>query len=135
MNIGDMLEKAFVTLTNDGTFHIDRIDYDEENFGNICVVLSSNNQVDIRFINDRGVYWCEVGQAGEWYFIDDVFALTGITFVNESDDMFNFMTRMAILIRRNIPEISRAFNPKNSEDTKTKIKTLAKKRAMGMLKQ
>lgn len=135
MNVEDMVKNALNVLTSGGVFHIDRIDYDEKNFGNIYVVLSSNNQVDIRFIKDRGVFWCEVGQAGEWYFIEDVFTFIGVTVVNKSNDLIDFIAEMATLIKRNMPQIFQAFNAKNSKDTQIKIKALATKRAMGMFKQ
>ncbi len=135
MNFEDMVKNALNVLTSGGVFHIDRIDYDEKNFGNIYVVLSSNNQVDIRFIKDRGVFWCEVGQAGEWYFIEDVFTFIGVTVVNKSNDLIDFIAEMATLIKRNMPQIFQAFNTKNSKDTQIKIKALATKRAMGMFKQ
>lgn len=130
-----MVINALNVLTNDGTFYISRINYDEKNFGNIYVVLSSNNQVEIRFIKDRGVFWCEVGQAGEWYFIEDVFTFIGVAVVNKSNDLIDFIAEMATLIKRNIPKIFQAFNTKNSKDTHIKIQALATKRAMGMFKQ
>lgn len=135
MNVEDMAKNALNTLTNDGTFYIDQIDYDEKNFGNIYIVLSSNNQVDIRFIKDRGVFWCEVGQAGEWYFIEDVFTFIGVPVVSKSNNLIDFIAEMATLIKRNITKIFQAFNAKNSKDTQMKIRALATKRAMGMFKQ
>ena len=135
MNVEDMVKNALNALTNDGTFYINQIDYDEKNFGNIYVVLSSNNQVDIRFIKDRGVFWCEVGQAGEWYFIEDVFTFVGVSVANKSNDLTDFIAEMATLIKSNISKIFQAFNAKNSKDTQIKIKSLATKRAMGMFKQ
>ena len=130
-----MVKNALNAFTNDGTFYINQIDYDEKNFGNIYVVLSSNNQVDIRFIKDRGVFWCEVGQAGEWYFIEDVFTFVGVSVANKSNDLTDFIAEMATLIKSNISKIFQAFNAKNSKDTQIKIKSLATKRAMGMFKQ
>lgn len=135
MNVEDMIKNALNPLTNDGIFYIDRVDYDEKNFGNIYVVLSSNNQIDIRFIKDRGVFRCEVGQAGEWYFIEDVLTLIGVTIANKSTDLVDFITEMATLMKRNISRIFQAFNAQNSKDTQIKIKALATKRAMGMFKQ
>ena len=132
MIIDDMIRNALNVLTSDGTFQINRIDYDEKNFGNVYAVLSSNNQVHIRFIRDRGVYWCEVGYAGEWYFIEDVFTLIDVTFVNKYSDLIDYIAGMASLIKQNIPQIFQMFNTKNAKDTQIKIKALAIKRAMGM---
>lgn len=135
MNVEAMVKKSLDALTSGGIFHINRIDYDEKNFGNINALLSSNNQVDIRFIKDRGVFWCEVGQAGQWYFIEDVCAFIGVTVLKESNDFINYITEMSDLIRLNIAQIFDVFNTENSKDTQRKIKALATKRAMGMFKQ
>lgn len=134
MNLNDEFIEAVEALTIDGTFHIDRIEYDEKNFGNVLAVLNSKNQVDIRFIKDRGDFWCEVGQTGEWYFIEDVFTLIGIAFVRKSSDFIDFTTEISALIEKAKPHIFNAFNAKNSKDTQSKIKALATKRAMGMFK-
>jgi hypothetical protein len=134
MNIEDMIRNALKVLTSDGTFQIDRINYDEKNFGNVFAILNSNNQVDIRFIKDRGDFWCEVGQGGEWYFIEDVFSLIGVAVANKSSDFIDFTAEMSALIRKNVTQIFQAFNSKNSKDTQSKIKALAIKRAMGMFK-
>ncbi len=132
MNVEEMIRNSLNILTSDGTFHIDRIGYEERNFGNAFVVLNSKNQVDIRFIKDKGDFWCEIGQTGEWYFIEDVFAFIGVTFVNSSTDFISFTAETATLIKKNIPQIFQAFNTNNSKDTHSKVKALATKRAFGM---
>lgn len=133
MNIGDFRD-ALKVLISDDAFHIDRIDYDEKNFGNIYIVLSSNKLVRIRFINDRGVFWCEIGHAGEWYFAEDVFTLIGAVPVSKNKDIINYLSEMAVLIKKNMPFILEAFNANHVNDTHIKIKILATKRAMGMFK-
>ena len=132
MNFEDMVKDALYTLTNDGTFHIDLISYDEKHFGNVLIVLSSNNRVDIRFINDRGIFSCDVGQAGEWFFIEDLFAVIGVTFAVNSDDLIDFIARMAYFIKSIIPQIFQAFNTENYNDTLIKIKAIENKRVMDM---
>jgi len=134
MKVEDMIINALKVLTSDGTFRVDRIEYNEKNFGNVFAVLNSNNQVDIRFVKDRGDFWCEVGQAGEWYFIEDVFAFIGVTVANKSGDFIDFTAEMSAFIKKNITQIFQAFNANNSKETQSKIKTLAIKRAMGMFK-
>lgn len=129
-----MVRNTLNVLVEDGAFQIDQIEYDKRNFGNVCVVLSSNEQVRIRLIKDRGTFWCELGQVGEWYYIEDVFTLIGDAFVNESDDFIDFIEETAALIKMNMPQISQLFNAKNLKDTQIKIKELATKRAMGMFK-
>ncbi len=134
MSIDDKIRNALDVLINDGTFQIERIDYDGKNFGNIYVVLSSNKQIYIRFISDRGVFWCEIGYAGEWYFAEDVFTLIGVASVSKSIDIINYIQEMAALIKANILPVFQAFSKKYVKDTQIKIKTLATRRAMGMFK-
>lgn len=134
MNIDDMIRNALDVLISDGTFQIDRIDYDEKNFGNMYVVLSSNKQVYIRFIKDRGEFWCEIGHAGEWYFAEDVFTLIGVVCISKNTDIINYITKIAALIKENKPSIFQAFNEKYAKDSQIRIKTLATKRAMRMFK-
>jgi hypothetical protein len=134
MNIDDMIRNALDMLISDGTFQIERIDYDEKNFGNIYVVLSSSKRIYIRFINDRGEFWCEIGHAGEWYFAEDVFTLIGVESVSKNTDIINYVQEMAVLIKANIPSVFQAFSEKYVKDTQIKIKTLATRRAMGMFK-
>ena len=135
MNVEETIRNAFNILISEGNFIIDRIVYDEKSFGNICVNLSSAKKVNIRFIKDRGVFWCEVGQEGEWFFIEDVFTFMGVDVVIKSDDMIGFIEEMSTLIKNNTPRLFEAFNAQNSENTQFKIKALAKKRALGMFKQ
>lgn len=135
MSVEDLVKNALNTLTNTGNFGVDRVYYDEKNFGNIIAVLtSSNKQVDIRFIKDRGEFWCEVGQAGQWYFIEDVCTFIGISVVNKSNDFIDYIAEIANIIKANMNQILQAFDTKNLKDTQIKIKALATKRAMGMFK-
>lgn len=133
VNIGDILD-ALKVLTSDDAFHIERVDYDEKNFGNIYIVLSSDKQVRIRFINDKGVFWFEIGHAEEWYFAEDVFTLIGAVPVSKNNDIKNYILEMSVLIKNNMPFILEVFNANHVNNTQIKIKTLATKRAMGMFK-
>lgn len=135
MNLENIIRDALNELTKGGTFQIDRIDYDEKNFGNIIAVLRSNNQVDIRLIRDKGIIWCEVGKSGQWYFIEDVCALIGVAFVNSSSDFIDYTKKIVDVIKANEAHIFEAFNNKNSKDIQTKIKAIATQRAMGMFKK
>ena len=134
MDIKGSIMDALSELTNDGTFNLERIDYDENNFGNICVLLSSDNNFSIRFIKDKGVFWGEVGQAGDWYFIEDVLNLLGSSAENKCDMFTDYMSKTSNLIRLNMSLISHAFNSTESQEIQNRIKELATKRALGMLK-
>ena len=126
------MENALTILIQEGTFWIVRIEYDQRNFGNICVMLRSKNQVDIRFVKDRSDFWCELGHLGEWYFVEDVFALIGVVCSIRSNDLYEFMEKVAFAIKYNATRIFDAFATDNFPSTQTKIKEMATKRAMNI---
>lgn len=135
MNVEGMIENALDALTEDGIFCITQLYYDEENFGNVYVEVSSNNKVLARFIKDRGTYWCEIGYAGEWYLIEDIFTLLGVPSNIKSNDFINFISEIAVSLSGYVPQIFRAFSPKRRADTKTKIGKLAGRRSIDSFKQ
>ena len=119
-------------LTNEGLFLIKEFNFDEKNFGNFCIELSSDKQVNIRFIRDRGSVWCEAGRDGEWYFIEDVLKLIGTDFVVEKSGVNEFLKYMSGLLIKNVSKVMIVFDAKNIEDTRVKIKRIASERALGM---
>jgi len=123
------VEKALAVLLKDGNFCVDKIDYDQRNFGNVYVLVRSNNQVNIRFVKDRDTFWCEIGKSGEWYFIEDVFALIGADYDIGGNDLYEFMSKVAIAVKDNTNKI---FNMFASSSSQIKIKELATKRAINM---
>lgn len=135
MNVENIIKEALNELTKDGTFQIDHIDYDEKNFGNIIAVLKSKNQLDIRFIRDKGDFWCEIGQSGQWYFIEDVCVFIGIAFANNSSDIADYIKITADIINANKIRIFEVFDTKNSKNTQAKLKALATQRALKMFKK
>lgn len=135
MLVEDAVRKALNELTYDGIFQIEQIIYDEKCFGNVLAVLKSSMQVDIRFIRDRGSFWCEIGQAGKWYFIEDVFSILGINDFIQNKEFFDMIADTSKIIKANSKKIFFAFDARNSQNTQTKIKTFAKNRAMGIFKE
>jgi hypothetical protein len=134
MIVEDAVRNALNELTYDGTFQIEQIIYDEKYFGNVLAVLKSNMKVDIRFTRDRGNFWCEIGQTGEWYFIEDVFCVIGIKSAIKNNEFLDMIADTSKIIKINSKKIFSAFDTKNSQNTKSKIKTFAINRAMGMFK-
>lgn len=128
------LVSDLVELTDHGYFLIKKIDFDEENFGNFCIELNSNNQVSIRFIRDKGTFWCEVGKNDEWYFIEDVFSLFGLDTSVEKSDVREFLKYMSKLLSLNTTKILNVFDAKNYEETQFKVKKIATERALKMFK-
>jgi hypothetical protein len=128
----DMLTYALDILIKDSDFRISGIDYNERNFGNTYIVLSSVYQLDLRFIMERGLFWCEIGKAGEWFFLEDIFTLLGLTELDSSTDFNFFIQKMAKLIRNNLNQILKLFDESGFFTTKIMIKEIATKRAKEM---
>lgn len=134
MKKDNAIRNALNELINEGTFCVEQIDYNIINFGNIVVVLRSDYQVNIRFISDRGTFWCELGKMNEWYFIEDVFAVIEESLEIQSTDFIDFITEISVLIKKNLPQIFLMFNSDNVLETRIKINEIARKRVMGMFK-
>ncbi len=134
MSDKESLINNIVELTDEGLFSVEKFDFDEKNFGNFCIELTSSKQVHIRFLRDRGTVWCEAGRAGEWYFIEDVFRLIGAEFVAEKSEINEFLRYMSGLLIKYNSEVMNILDAKNIDDTHVKIKKLATERALGILK-
>jgi hypothetical protein len=123
-DVHDFFEK----LTRDTEFQTAQIICDNKKFGNILVLLKSSLNIDIRFIKDRGDFWCEIGQDRDWFFVEDVFLATGISDRFEQSDFFTMATSIMEIIESNKIMISSAFNITNIKGTYEKIKKIAKER-------
>lgn len=134
MSDKEMLVQNIVELTDKGKFSLKKYDFDEKYFGNFCIELTSTNQVNIRFIRDRGTFWCEVGRDGEWYFIEDVFRLIGTDYVADKSEVNEFLSYMLVMLIKNINEVMNLFDIQNIADTHVRIKKIATERALGMFK-
>jgi len=128
----DMLTYALDTLIRDSDFCISGTDYNEKNFGNTYILLSSVYQVDLRFIRERGVFWCEIGKEGEWFFLEDIFTLLGITELDKSTEFIIFIEKMAKLLRGNLNQLRKLFDESSFFTTKIMINEIATKRAKEM---
>lgn len=132
MSNDDIYSKALDDLLRYSDFSISGIDYSEKNFGNTYIVLSSVYQVDLRFIRERGVFWCEIGKAGEWFFLEDILTLLGITELESSSEFMEFAEKVSKLVKRNLSQITNLFTESNFLTTKINIKKIATERAKGM---
>lgn len=130
----ESLTENIVELIDEGSFSLKKFDFDDKNFGNFCIELTSSKQVNIRFIRDRGTVWCEAGRDGEWYFIEDVFGLIGIDFVAEKNEVNEYLRYMSGLLIKNSSEVMNVLDAKNIDDTHVKIKKIATERVLGMFK-
>ena len=134
MSDKETLIKSIYKLTDKGTFTIKKFDFDEKNFGNFCIELTSNKQVNIRFLRDRGTVWCEVGREGDWFLVEDVFKLIGIDFVSDKSEVNDFLNYISVLFIKNFSEVMIILDAKNIADTRVKIKKIATERALEMFK-
>ena len=132
MLIEDTIKNSLRGLTDGGVFHVDSVIYDKENFGNVVVVLRSNKRVDIRLVKDRGSFWCEIGQNGQWYFVEDIFTLMEIEDIRKSSEFGEYIEETASLLRINTDQIIQAFNADNLKDTRSRVKAIANQRVMKM---
>jgi len=128
MCIENTIMNTLNVFTADSAFCVNAINYDERSFGNIYIEMHSCNQVGVRIINDRGVFWCEVGKSGEWHFIEDVFKVFDIEIKSVSLDFIAYLIETANLLNTNIDKVHQAFDDENIEVTKAKVKAIAIKR-------
>jgi len=128
----EKIKRALNELTNNGEFYVNKIKLDKKNFGDICVILHSKGEIDIRFIKDKGEYWCEIGKNGEWFFIEDVLLAIGIKDIRENNGFLDMLDQSSMLIIKNREEIFCKFNPRYYENTRSEIKAIAIKRKMDM---
>ena len=131
MDFDNEVKNALAELTNDGTFKIKQLVYDDKNFGNVIVEISSYNNLNIRFVKDRGDISCELGKFDEWFWIDDVFSVLGVQTKQIEKDIIDFISNISVQIKQNLPGIFKAFDEYNIKNTKSKIKDIAIKRVMG----
>lgn len=135
LEVKEMITNALYPLIHDGAFEIHQIEYDEKNFGDTYVLLGSNNQIKVRFIKDKGIFWSEIGQDNKWYFIEDVFTYIKVPFISERDDFIVFISGIAELLNENASKVLKAFNQENSKRTHDRIENIAFQRALEMFKQ
>ena len=133
MDFDNEVKNALIELTKDGTFKIEQIVYDEKNFGNVIVEISSYKNLNIRFIKDKGYIWCELSKFQEWFNADDVFAVLGFQTQQIAKDMIDAISNISAQINGNLISIFEAFDEKNIKETKKKIEKVATKRSMGLL--
>lgn len=132
MEFETIVNNAVYELTHDNDFYISHVKYDEDNFGNISIMLCSTNQIKLRFIKDRGNFWCELSMNDEWFYIEDIFQIIGIEFIDSSNDFIDFITKTSVSIKYNLQKIIKAFNHNNYKLTIKKIKLLQLNRAQNL---
>ena len=123
------IAKALDVILSEGKFSLERIIYDEQNFGNIYIVLSSKDMINIRFVRDRGTFKCDMGHAGEWYSMEDVFEVIGITFSNDQNEFLDYVAGTVFLIESHLALILNMFSPSNVKKTILKLEEMGITRA------
>lgn len=130
-----MINNSLAQLVSNGSFRVEQFIYDEEAFGNVFILLKSNDIFEVRFIKDRGDYWCQVGQLGKWYFFEDVATILSMEIMTTNTDYLNFITETLTIIKNNLNLINKAFGTEHSTTTHNKLKNLAKNKAKEMFGQ
>ena len=129
MNFENTIVKALDAILNEEKFCIEQIIYDEQNFGNIYIVLSSKDMINIRFVRDRGTFKCDMGHAGEWYSMEDIFEVIGITFSNDQREFLDYVAGSVFLIESHLALILNMFSPSNVKKTILKLEEIEITRA------
>jgi hypothetical protein len=73
------------------------------------------------------MFWCEIGQTEQWYFIEDVFDFIDNSAANRNGDFIDYVTEISNLIETNAAGIFNLFNTAESQNMRNAIKELAKK--------
>lgn len=117
-------------LTFDESFIIDEIKMDEKCFGNVLLLLHSDD-FKIKFVSEKNNFWCEIGK-NDLYFIEDVFSLLNIKSQFTNVIFEEYISNIAIVIREKYQELVDLFLPENFSDSEKKLKEIGVLRAKKM---
>ncbi len=119
-------------LLTDDTFKIERILYDEKHFGNIIVILTSKENIKIRFMMDRKQYFtCDVDYStslDEWYILEDILQIIGADPLPKFKDFFGMMLYAFRVVVDNWKAIVRLFDESHFFETFKKLEHIRNER-------
>ena len=126
------LHNVFAKLTLNTTFRTEQIDYSEKHFGNIFILLRARSNIEVRFIQDRSVFWCEIGKKRRaWFFADYLFEVIGIKERIENGGFIAMATSVLQIIESNEQKIASVFDMIHGIKVRWKIRAEARKRTIG----
>jgi hypothetical protein len=119
-------------LLIDDTFKIDTLFYDEIHFGNIVVILTSNEHINIYFLMDRKQYFtCEIGYSAklqEWYPLEDILQIIGANQLPNFQEFYEMMSYTYRLIKGNWKIIKNLFDENHISETRMKLNDIIEER-------
>ena len=134
MNIEDQLRDAAKAVESSSPFHVEQVMYDEQAFGNKYVLLRYKRILKLSFVEDRGVFSCDVEHRRESYPADDVFQVIGIPCIPKSGSFITMMSEVFSIIMSNLDKILEAFDSKHYRDTRRTLDGIAAKRVSDQLR-
>ena len=128
----NQIKNTLTTLTNNNSvLEVDKIKYDEKNFGNYLVIIKLRKTIDILFIKDKGDFWCEIGRNNDKFFIEDFFTVVGINPIKTPQKFADMITETSTEIIKHLAKIEEAFNDTNFKVTNKKVVEYAAIRTLG----
>lgn len=130
----EMISKAVNVLVDQNRFEIKNIHRADNNFGNFTVDLVKKDAFNVRFINDRGQLWCDIGIGADWVLLSDVLNVLGVNFTYDlSDNCYNNMKKISLVIHNHYDLLKNAMGGKNYVNTVKRIEEIKEKRAEEMI--
>ena len=109
MDLKNTIEKTVLKSSKNKIFEICDLKIDNENFGNIFLLIEANGKIQVKFIKDRGDCWCELGKFKQWVFIENIFNRIKIDEEFKKKDFISLITRVLYLIDKNFDRIVMSF--------------------------
>lgn len=115
-------------LTEDGSFHIYQLWFNEQAFGDILILLQPKVRKDfeIMFTSDRDFPRCDItierkGFPQAWYPLEYVLEALGLPKPENTSNIEEMVPRWSIFIKDNIQKLRDAYAPENYPRTRELI--------------
>lgn len=130
--LSSVVEPFFSTFLRANGFQKKREFYDPKNFGNELLVFESN-ELRIRFIQEQGDIFADVGPAFEdnWYFLDYVLELAEGK-ENPPRDSPASLDDLASRIQENFSKVKELFSELNYSKTREQLEILSRRKTKEM---
>lgn len=126
----DELRDVIHKLSSDSVIKLKHLHQDDDTFGNTEVVISVEN-LDVRFIRDRGDVWSEIlipGQPAEWHFLDDMWSALQIPPCSHPANLIGSLEQTVSQIRSHLTQIAEAFSPQEIVATRQRVREVVNQR-------
>jgi hypothetical protein len=109
------LDSILDILTKDETFQILKIKYDKEDCGNIFVLIKSSNDINIKFVRNRGNFLCKVGCDDKWHFQEDLSSIIKSKEIIDCTTFIDYINETSSAIKNNFASIVDFFDIYHSD--------------------